>query len=133
MSIRILRLGLFILGVLFMGPLGVAASDGVRLQNPDGGAVRGLIIGIDAYQHVRQLKGAVADARDIETSLRSMGVSDVTMLLDARASRDIILQSISDFIERTSPNDLVILSIAGHGAQEPETVKGSEPDGFQDV
>jgi len=134
MSIRILRLGLFILGVLMiMRPLGVAASDGVHLQNPDGGAVRGLIIGIDAYQHVRQLKGAVADARDIEKSLRSMGVSDVTMLLDARASRDIILQTISDFIERTSPNDLVILSIAGHGAQEPETVKGSEPDGFQDV
>jgi hypothetical protein len=116
-----------------MRPLGVAASDGVHLQNPDGGAVRGLIIGIDAYQHVRQLKGAVADARDIEGSLRSMGVSDVTMLLDARASREIILQTISDFIERTSPNDLVILSIAGHGAQEPETVKGSEPDGFQDV
>jgi hypothetical protein len=133
MSIGILRLGLFILGVLIMRPLGVAASDGVHLQNPDGGAVRGLIIGIDAYQHVRQLKGAVADARDIETSLRSMGVSDVTMLLDARASREIILQTISDFIERTSPNDLVILSIAGHGAQEPETVKGSEPDGFQDV
>jgi len=133
MSIWTLRLSLFILGVLIMRPLGVAASDGVHLQNPDGGAVRGLIIGIDAYQHVRQLKGAVADARDIEKSLRSMGVSDVTMLLDARASRDIILQTISDFIERTSPNDLVILSIAGHGAQEPETVKGSEPDGFQDV
>jgi caspase domain-containing protein len=133
MSIWTLRFGLFILGVLIMRPPGVAASDGVHLQNPDGGAVRGLIIGIDAYQHVRQLKGAVADARDVETSLRSMGVSDVTMLLDARASRDIILQTISDFIERTSPNDLVILSIAGHGAQEPETVKGSEPDGFQDV
>jgi len=133
MSIRTLLFGLFILGVLILRPLGVAASDEVRLQNPDGGAVRGLIIGIDAYQHVRQLKGAVADARDIEKSLRSMGVSDVTALLDARASRENILQTIGDFIQRTSPNDLVILSIAGHGAQEPETVKGSEPDGFQDV
>jgi hypothetical protein len=133
MSIWTLRLGLFVLGVLVMRPLGVAASDGVYLQNPDGGAVRGLIIGIDAYQHVRQLKGAVADARDIEKSLRSMGVSDVTMLLDAGASRDNILQTISELIQRTSPNDLVVLSIAGHGAQEPETVKGSEPDGLQDV
>jgi hypothetical protein len=133
MSIWTLRLGLFALSILVMRPLGVAASDGIYLQNPDGGAVRGLIIGIDAYQHVRQLKGAVADARDIEKSLRSMGVSDVTMLLDGRASRDIILQTIGDLVQRTSPNDLVVLSIAGHGAQEPETVKGSEPDGLQDV
>jgi hypothetical protein len=138
MSIRTLRLdlfllGLFVLGVLVMGPLGAAASDGIQLQNPDGGAVRGLIIGIDAYQHVPQLKGAVADARDIDKSLRSMGVSDVTTLLDARASREVILQTISDLIQRTAPNDLVVLSIAGHGAQEPEAVKGSEPDGFQDV
>ena len=36
MSIWTLRLGLFILGVLIMRPLGVAASDGVHLQNPDG-------------------------------------------------------------------------------------------------
>jgi hypothetical protein len=133
MSIWTLRLGLLALSILLMRPLGVAASDGIYLQNPDGGAVRGLIIGIDAYQHVRQLKGAVADARDIEKSLRSMGVTDVTTLLDARASRDIILQTIGELVQRTSPNDLVVLSIAGHGAQEPETVKGSEPDGLQDV
>jgi hypothetical protein len=109
------------------------ASDGVYLQNPDGGSVRGLIIGIDAYQHVRQLKGAVADARDIEESLRSMGIIDVITLLDARASREVILQTIGDLLQRTKPNDLIVLSIAGHGAQEPETVKGSEPDGMQDV
>src|SRR3954454_15812845 len=133
MSIWTLRVGLFVLAVLVMRPLGVAASDRIFLQDPDGGAVRGLIIGIDAYQHVRQLKGAVADARDIEKSLRSMGVSDVTLLLDGRASRDIILQTIGDLVQRTSPNDLVVLSIAGHGAQEPETIKGSEPDGMQDV
>ena len=133
MSVWPLRFGLLVLGVLLMGPPGVAASDGVRLQNPDGGAVRGLIIGIDAYQHVPRLKGAVADALDIEKSLRSMGVSDVTALLDARASRDTILQTISDLIQRSAANDLVVLSIAGHGAQEPEAVKGSEPDGFQDV
>ena len=27
----------------------------------------------------------------------------------------------------------VVLSIAGHGAQEPERVKGSEPDGMENV
>jgi len=128
-----LRLGLLVLVILSGYPFGAAASDGVYLKNPDGGAVRGLVIGIDAYQHVRQLKGSVADAHDIENSLHSMGVSDVTTLVDARASREAILQTIGDLVQRTRPNDLIILSIAGHGAQEPETVKGSEPDGLQDV
>jgi uncharacterized caspase-like protein len=103
------------------------------LKNPDGGSIRALIIGIDAYQHVRQLKGSVADAHDIEGALRSMGTTDVVTLTDADANRANILQNISALVQRTNPNDQIILSIAGHGAQEPETIKGSEPDGMQDV
>src|SRR5262249_42104434 len=103
------------------------------LKNPDGGSIRALVIGIDAYQHVRQLKGSVADARDLEGALRSMGTTDVVVLTDADANRASILQNISALVQRTNPNDQIILSIAGHGAQEPETIKGSEPDGMQDV
>jgi len=115
-------------------PAGISAPSGaLYLQNPDGGTIRGLVIGIDAYQHVRPLKGSVADARDIESALRIMGTGDVVTLLDAQASRSNVLQTFSDLVERTRTNDLVILSIAGHGAQEPERVKGSEPDGMQDV
>jgi hypothetical protein len=119
--------------ILATTPLAASTLDSLRLQNPDGGAVRSLIIGIDAYQHVRQLKGAVADALDIEKSLRSMGIGDVTTLINAGASRENIMQAIKDLVQRTGPNDLIVLSIAGHGAQEPETVKGSEPDGIENV
>ena len=62
-----------------------------------------------------------------------MGTSDIITLIDAQANRTNILQNISDLVQRTKANDLIILSIAGHGAQEPETIKGSEPDGLQDV
>jgi hypothetical protein len=103
------------------------------LKNPDGAAIRALVIGIDAYQYVRPLKGSVADARDIEGALRAMGTTDVVTLIDAQASRANVLQSISALVQRTNPNDQIILSIAGHGSQEPETIKGSEPDGMQDV
>ena len=119
--------------ILATTPLAASTLDSLRLQNPDGGAVRSLIIGIDVYQHVRQLKGAVADALDIEKSLRSMGIGDVTTLTNAGASRENIMQAIKDLVQRTGPNDLIVLSIAGHGAQEPETVKGSEPDGIENV
>ena len=109
------------------------AAGGLSISNPDGAAVRALVIGIDDYQHVRKLKGAVADAADIVTSLRSMGVGDVVELTNAQADRAGVLREISALVERTKSNDLVFLSIAGHGTQEPERVKGSEPDGMENV
>lgn len=109
------------------------AAGGLSIRNPDGAAVRALVIGIDDYQHVRKLKGAVADATDIVTSLKSMGVGDVVELTNAQADRAGVLREISALVERTKSNDLVFLSIAGHGTQEPERVKGSEPDGMENV
>lgn len=109
------------------------AAGGLSISNPDGAAVRALVIGIDDYQHVRKLKGAVADATDIVTSLKSMGVGDVVELANAQADRASVLREISALVERTRNNDLVFLSIAGHGTQEPERVKGSEPDGMENV
>ena len=99
-------------------PASFAASStsALYLQNPDGGAIRGLIIGIDAYEHVRPLKGSVADARDIEKTLRTMGIGDVTTLLDSQANRSNVLRRVNELVERTRANDLIILSIAGHGA-----------------
>jgi len=112
---------------------GAAAANALQLSNPDGGEVRALVIGIDDYQHVRKLKGATADARDIDSSLRTMGIRDVTTLIDADADRSNVLRAISALVERTRTSDIVFLSIAGHGAQEPEHVKGSQVDGMEDV
>jgi Caspase domain len=109
------------------------AIEGIQISNPEGGEVRGLVIGIDAYQHVRQLKGAVADARDIQSTLKAVGVRDVTTLIDEQAERTVFLREIGALVGRTKPNDLIFLSIAGHGTQEPEHVKGSEPDGMENV
>lgn len=111
----------------------VQAAEALSISNPDGAAVRALVIGIDDYQHVRKLKGAVADAGDLVSSLKTMGVSDVVELTNAEADRASVLREISALVTRTRNNDLVFLSIAGHGTQEPERVKGSEPDGMENV
>ena len=71
-----------------------ASRENGSLRSADGGSVRALIIGIDAYRHVKPLKGAVADARDIENALRRSGVEDITALIDAKADRVTILSSI---------------------------------------
>src|SRR4051794_35694950 len=109
------------------------AAGGLSISNPDGAAVRALVIGIDDYQHVRKLKGAVADATDMVTSLKSVGVGDIVELTNAQADRASVLREISALVQRTKNNDLIFLSIAGHGTQEPERVKGSEPDGMENV
>lgn len=116
-----------------LGPRSAQAAGEFVISNPDGGEVRGLVIGIDDYQHVRKLKGAVADARDLTSTLKEMGVRDVTSLIDAGADRASVVREISALVERTKPNDLIFLSIAGHGTQEPERIKGSEPDGMENV
>lgn len=114
-------------------PGGAKAASTLQLSNPDGGEVRALVVGIDDYQHVRKLKGATADARDIDSSLKAMGVRDVTALINEQAERSNVLREISALVARTKNNDIVFLSIAGHGAQEPERIKGSQPDGMEDV
>lgn len=132
-----MRAFILFLAAIAIGPAltitAAAPSELGLLRSPYGGEVRALVIGIDAYRHVRPLKGAVADARDIESSLRRSGVQDVTALIDAMADRSSILLSINRLLGRTSPRDLVILSLAGHGAQEPERVRGTQPDGVENV
>src|SRR5215470_5542681 len=126
--------------VLTLGPLAVfglnfalcpAAQAAIR--PPQGGEVRAVVIGIDAYQFVPQLRGAVADARDIEQTLRSQGVRDITALYDAAAARTTVMRMLDQLVQRSQSGDLVVLSIAGHGVQEPEHVKGSQPDGLDNV
>jgi hypothetical protein len=112
---------------------GAAAAQTGSLRAADGGEVRALVIGIDAYQYVPQLRGAVADARDLETTLRNNGVKDVTALYDGAADRASVLRAIDRLLQRSGAGDLVILTLAGHGVQEPEHVKGSQPDGLDNV
>src|SRR6266496_4300331 len=81
-------------------PDSARAASTLQLSNPDGGEVRALVIGIDDYQRVRKLKGATADAHDIDSSLRTMGVRDVTALINDRADRPNVLREISALVER---------------------------------
>jgi hypothetical protein len=135
MTARLCTMAVLILVGVAAGSAGVssASAQSALLRGPGEGQVRALVIGIDAYQHVRPLKGAAADARDIERSLRQMGVRDLTSLIDQQADRESVVRAIELLLQRTVRGDLILLSVAGHGAQEPERVKGSQPDGMDDV
>src|SRR5262245_60908337 len=137
MAMRFTRRGLLswcAAGLVALGISGIDAEAAAPLlPGPDRREVRAHTVGADAYQDVRPLKREVADALAIVSSLRRMGTRDVTALIDAQADRASILREIGALVQRTNSGDMVVLSIAGHGAQEPERVKGSQPDGLDDV
>ncbi len=103
------------------------------LVAPGAGEVRALVVGIDHYANVNALHGAVADARDIESSLKTMGSKDVTTLIDERATRANLLAELDRLVVRSHSGDLVMITLAGHGAREGERQKGSSPDGSDQV
>jgi hypothetical protein len=121
------------LTVVLLSAWGACAEPADSKLRPPAGEAHALVIGIDAYQFEPPLKGAVADGHDIESALRRSGVADVTTLFDAAADRASVIRSIGELLSRSQAGDLVILSIAGRGAQEPEHFKGSQPDGKDDV
>jgi hypothetical protein len=130
--LRITAISITLAAVLLSTWAAGAEAQDSKLRPPAGEA-RALVIGIDAYQFEPPLKGAVADARDIESALRRSGVVDVSALFDAAADRASVIRSFNALLSRSQAGDLVIISIAGQGAQEPERFKGSQPDGKEDV
>ena len=97
------------------------------------GVYRALLVGIDAYAHVTPLKGSVADIHDLESSLRGIGATDIKVLLDGAATRGSVLAEFNAMALRANPGDTIFLSVSGHGAQEPERVRGSAVDGMDTV
>src|SRR5262249_42350008 len=114
---------------------GVSAQSGpvLPVAAPGEGAVRALIVGINDYVELPNLRGAVADARDLEATLKKASVQDLTIFINRNATRRAIEDAMMQLIARTRAGDLVIIAFAGHGAQQVEQVKGSEPDGMDEV
>jgi uncharacterized caspase-like protein len=92
-------------------------------------AIHALVVGINEYQHLPRLEGAVPDAQDIASALERIGASPLTVLLNEAASHDRIEAAWRRMVSEAQPNDTLIFTYAGHGGQEPEKIPGSEADG----
>lgn len=88
-----------------------------------------LVIGIDEYQHITPLDGAVNDALDIADAIRSSGDAEVTVLLNNEATRSSIMGNWRALAGKVGEGDRLIVTYAGHGSNEPEHFAGSETDG----
>ncbi|MFO0576485.1 MAG: caspase family protein [Polyangia bacterium] len=78
---------------------------------------------VDASGHVLEshdLRGCVNDVRLIQQLLVErfgFARSSVTLLLNEAATRAAILRELDALVERTAPDDVVVLFYAGHGSQ----------------
>jgi hypothetical protein len=118
--------------MLFASMLMVAPAH-AQLAPPAQGVIRALVIGADHYVSHKTLRGAVADARDLEQALRRGGVHDLTVLIEEQASRRDVQVAMERLAATSGPGDLAIITFAGHGSQSPERIKGSDPDGMDEV
>src|SRR5579871_1492047 len=94
------------------------------LHAPEGGEVRGVVIGIDQYPNLdgaAQLRGAVADARDIAGALKAAGVRDanVRTLTDGAAVRSRVIEEMDRLVDESKSGDLAIVAYSGHGMRVP--------------
>ena len=77
-----------------------------------------IVIGIDKYEHVRQLNYAVKDAKSIQEILEEtfdFPSENITLLTDKEATRENILNSFFEITENVRENDRVLIFFAGHG------------------
>lgn len=93
---------------------------------------RALLVGIDAYPHIRTLDGCVNDSRLVRSVLvERFGFpeANITQLLDAQATRDAMLAAFDVLAAATGLDDVVVIHFAGHGSQMRDR-EGDEPSGF---
>ena len=87
-----------------------------------------LCIGISEYgEYGTPVPGAVNDAVDWCSVLQQRGFAS-RLLTDRDATRPAILRHMRDLVAVAEPNDLVVITFAGHGSQIPDR-NGDEPDG----
>ncbi|MDM8558527.1 caspase family protein [Candidatus Parabeggiatoa sp. HSG14] len=85
-------------------------------------AQHALVVGINQYQHVNKLEGAVNDALLLWDVLRHLQVQlpDNRVLLDNQATRATFFKAWQDMLKHAKPGDTLILSFSGHGGQKPD-------------
>lgn len=91
------------------------------------GVRRALLIGVNTYVK-RPLDGCVADAELLAKILRerfSFDAANVTLLLNAAATRDAVLAELDQLVDLTAADDVAFIFYAGHGSQSLDKT-GSE-------
>jgi hypothetical protein len=88
---------------------------------------RALCVGINNYPGTdSDLSGCVNDANDWGQELQSRGY-EVTTLLDRKATRQALVDALTELVSNASAGDALVFTFSGHGSWLPDE-GGDEPD-----
>lgn len=87
---------------------------------------------MDAYPHEVSLDGAVKDARDVAQALKAAKVDTIRQFINEQATKDAIRSAWTELVAGAARGDTIVFTYAGHGAQMPELIAGSEEDGLDE-
>ncbi|GFO55403.1 hypothetical protein GMSM_24100 [Geomonas sp. Red276] len=80
-----------------------------------------LVIGINAYRQIPQLRTAAGDAKEVAKVLEEEYGFQTTVLLDEKATRAAIIKELNALKNRVNPGDSLLVYYAGHGFLDKET------------
>jgi hypothetical protein len=83
-------------------------------------ARKALLVGINDYQSVSDLRGCVNDVLDMHFTLRSLfgfETPEIRVLTDSRATKDYIVQRLKWLVDGAQAGDFLVFHFSGHGSQ----------------
>lgn len=96
---------------------------------------KALLIGINEYVAVPDLRGALNDVDMMEELLVTrfgFREQDIEVIRDEAGTREGILAALDRLAQRVEPGDFVYVHYSGHGSQAPDA-SGDESDGFDET
>lgn len=86
-------------------------------------AKRALCVGINDYPYDgSDLNGCVNDARAWASVLKTLyGFEDITLLLDAEATKKRMIQSLESLLANAKPGDVLVFTNSSHGSYKADT------------
>lgn len=99
-------------------------------------ARRALLVGINDYRDISDLKGCLNDVsnmRDILKTYLGFRNSDIRVLTESRATRENILYRLKWLVRETEPGDFVVFHFSGHGSQIRDRDGDELEDGLDEL
>ncbi len=83
-------------------------------------ARKALLVGINDYEKVNDLRGCINDVLDMHFSLRSLfgfKTGEIRVLTDSRATKTNIMARLNWLVKGSKPGDFLFFHFSGHGSQ----------------
>ncbi len=99
-------------------------------------ANKALLVGINDYKKVRDLRGCINDVSDVRftlTSLYGFNTSQIRVLTDARATKENILVRLNWLLDGAKKGDTLIFHFSGHGSQIRDRNGDELDDGLDEI